>query len=164
MRALLAAMALMACATPVRAEDHLAPLAFLHGCWIGTFDGPQALRDERCFESTLNGHMLRDTHTVLGVGYGGETSYVWNAETQRIEVYYVANDGGLMTGRVERDADGVLWMREGRYVGADGGVQQLRSRWVRNGADAFTVVTEREENGVWAPLMTIAYERAHIGE
>lgn len=159
MRAMIAALALAACATPVAAEDRLAPLDFLGGCWIGTFEGPQALRDERCFERDLNGHRVHDTHTVVGVGYSGETSYVWNAETQRIELVYFANDGGQMTGRVVEEG-GQLWVQDGRYVGSDGAVQRLRSHWVRDGADAFTVVTERDENGVWAPMMRIAYVRA----
>lgn len=158
-RALALSFLLAACATSVRAEeDHLAPLAFLNGCWIGTFEGPQALHDERCFTTILNGHAVRDTHTVVGAGYGGETTYVWNAETQRIEVSYVANDGGLMLGRVEQGADGVLWMRDGRYVGADGRVLALRSRWERRG-DGFAVISEQERDGAWAPLMTITYVR-----
>lgn len=160
MRALLLALTLFGCATPARAEDALAPLAFLHGCWVGVFEGGQGLRDERCYAPVLEGRALRDVHTVVGAGYGGETTYVWNAETRRIEVSYIANDGGLMRGHVEADDAGVLWVRAARYVGADGRVQQLRSHWERAGADAFTVVTEREENGAWAPLMRIAYRRA----
>lgn len=158
-RALALSLALGACATSVRAEeDRLAPLGFLNGCWIGTFDGSQALQDERCYTTVLYGHMLRDTHTVVGAGYGGETTYVWNAETQRIEVSYVASDGGLMTGRVEQGADGVLWMHDGRYVGADGRVLALRSRWERRG-DGFVVISEQQRDGAWAPLMTITYAR-----
>ncbi len=158
MRALLAAIALAACATPALAEDHLAPLAFLNGCWIGTFDGPQRAQDERCFTTILDGHAVRDEHTVIGAGYGGETTYVWNAQTERIEVSYISNDGGLMFGRIEQDADGVLWLRDGRYVGADGAVLTLRSHWERQG-EGFAVVTEREEGGRWQPFMRISYVR-----
>jgi hypothetical protein len=154
----LLAIVLGACVSPARAEDHLAPLAFLEGCWIGAFEG-QELQDRRCFAAILNGHAVRDTHTVLGVGYGGETTYVWNAQTQRIEVSYLANDGGLMSGSVALDADGVLRMSDGRYVGADGEVLMLRSHWRRSG-EGFTVVTEQQRAGAWAPLMAITYVRA----
>lgn len=158
MRALLLALALAACATPAQAqEDRLAPLAFLHGCWTGVFDGPGNARDDRCFEPALDGRVLRDRHTVVGVGYGGETLYAWNAETQRIEVSYFANDGGLMTGRVAEEG-GVLSVLDARYVSPRGDVQSLRSRWVRT-ASGFVTETEREEGGVWRPLMRITYVR-----
>lgn len=162
-RAMFIALALCACATPAAAQDRLAPLAFLEGCWMGVFDGPGRQRDERCYVRDLNGRLLRDTHTVVGAGYGGVTSYVWNAEMQRIEVFYVANDGGLMTGHVAEEG-GVLGVRDARYVGADGHVLNLRSRWERTGAETFVVVTEREENGAWTPLMRISYERAPAGQ
>lgn len=158
MRTLLVALALLACAAPARAqEDRLAPLLFLNGCWTGTFEGG-SVRDDRCFEPMLDGRALRDRHTVVGVGYGGETIYAWNAETRRIEVTYFANDGGLMTGRVAEE-DGVLWMRDGRYVSPRGDVQNLRSRWVRT-AEGFVTETEREDGGEWRPLMRIRYVRA----
>lgn len=157
-RALALALALVAspaCAT-TPAEDRLAPLAFLEGCWTGTFEGA-ALRDERCYQRDLNGHVLRDVHTVVGAGYGGETLYAWNAETQRIEVMYYANDGGLMTGRVAEEG-GSLWVLDARYV-SESGVQHLRSRWVREG-EGFAVETDRFEDGAWVRFMRIDYVRA----
>jgi hypothetical protein len=80
-----------------------------------------------------------------------------NAETQRIEVSYFANDGGLMSGRVAEEG-GSLWVRDARYVG-ETGVQNLRSRWVRAG-DGFAVETDRLENGAWVRFMRIVYARA----
>lgn len=159
MRGLLTALALALVATPAMAQERLAPLAFLDGCWVGVFDGPQAQRDERCFTTILNGNAVRDTHTVVGAGDSGDTTYYWNGETRRIEVSYVSNDGGLMTGRVAEE-EGVLWVRDARYIGADGQVLNLRSRWLRESGDAFVVETEREENGVWSPFMRISYRRA----
>lgn len=158
-RALLCALALGACATPVAAQDRLAPLAFLEGCWVGTFEGSE-LRDERCYERDLNGHILRDVHSVVGTSYGGETIYAWNAETQRIEVRYYANDGGLMSGRVAEEG-GSLWVLDARYVG-ESGVQTLRSRWARSG-DGFAVETDRLENSAWVRFMRIVYARAGDG-
>ncbi len=159
-RALSLALALTACATPTQAEDELAPLGFLRGCWVGSFDSPDGLTDERCFESMQGGRYLRDTHTVRGTGYGGEAIYAWNAERHRIEVTYFASDGGLMTGVVGVETDGLLLMRDGRYVGPDGAVQMLRSRWLRNEGGGFTVETEREENGEWRQMMRIIYTPA----
>ena len=158
-RAICVALALIAapaCATETAVVDRLAPLAFLEGCWVGTFEGA-ALRDERCFERGLNGHILRDRHEVVGAGYGGETIYAWNAEAQRIDVMYYANDGGVMTGRVAEEG-GVLSVLDARYV-SESGVQNLRSRWVRSG-DGFAVETDRFESGAWVRFMRITYVRA----
>ena len=158
MRALLLAVLLSACATSARVEDPLAPLAFMQGCWIGSFDSPDGLQDERCYQRRDG--QVRDRHTVLGTGYGGETTYVWNAQTQRIEVTYVATDGSRMTGVVRVEEDGQLWLRDGRHVGPDGAVQMLRSRWIPNPGGGFTVDTQREEGGVWRQFMRITYVRA----
>lgn len=159
MRALALALALIstpACATETPPVDRLAPLAFLEGCWVGAFEGA-SLRDERCFERGLNGHILRDRHEVVGTGYGGETIYAWNAEAQRIDLTYYANDGSVMTGRVAEE-DGALSVLDARYI-SDSGVQILRSRWLRSG-DSFVVETDRFENGAWSRFMRISYVRA----
>jgi hypothetical protein len=159
MRALALSLMLAACATSARADEPLAPLAFLQGCWAGSFDSPGGLQDERCFEPMQGGRFVRDTHTVVGTGYGGESIYAWNAELRRIEVSYFAADGGLMSGVVAEESDG-LWLREGRYVGPDGAIQSLRSHWIRNDLDGFTVETHRLEDGEWRQLMRIIYVRA----
>lgn len=153
-------LALAMLSTPARAESELAPLAFLHGCWVGSFDSPDGLTDQRCFEPIMGGRFLRDTHSVVGAGYGGETIYAWNAERRRIEATYYASDGGLMTGVVADEGESGLWLREGRYVGANGALQHLRSRWIRDGNDSFTIETQREENGEWRQMSRIIYRRA----
>jgi hypothetical protein len=159
-RVLIAALALAACATPAQAQHHLEPFNGISGCYVGTFDGPEGLRDERCFERAFDGRVLRDRHTVVGAGYSGETLYAWNAETQRVEVMYYASDGGLMTGRVSEAPNGSLWLLDGRYVGGDGAVQSLRSRWIMNGEGGFVVETDRFEHGAWVRLMRISYVSA----
>ncbi|MEZ6023508.1 MAG: hypothetical protein R3C16_08910 [Hyphomonadaceae bacterium] len=165
MRALIAALALAACATPAasQAPSPLAPLAFLEGCWVGVFDGPNPARDERCYAWMHEGRQLRDTHEVIGAGYRGETIYAWDADAQQIVATYFASDGGYMTG-VAVEQGGALIMRDGRYVGADGHVLALRSRWLRQG-EGFVVETEqqREAGGDWRPLMRITYMRAEWG-
>ncbi|MBI1187223.1 MAG: hypothetical protein GC206_07820 [Alphaproteobacteria bacterium] len=145
--------------SPARAESHLDPLAFLHGCWNGAFAGVSALRDERCFTPMNNGAQVRDVHTVVGSSYGGETIYAWDGEQQRIVAIYYANDGGLMHASVRPTADG-LEFPDARHVGADGRVIQLRSRWTRLAEDRFRVISERMLDGAWAPFSDIEYVRA----
>jgi hypothetical protein len=162
-RTLLAAFVLCSATTAARAQPGpLAPLAFLEGCWIGTFDEPGAPRDERCFTFANGGRHLRDVHTVVDAGYSGETIYAWDAAARQIVVAYFANDGGLMHGVVSMSGE-TLSIPDARYVSPNGEVQHLRSRWVRQ-AEGFVTETEREEGGVWRPLMRITYARAHIGE
>ncbi|GAM99590.1 hypothetical protein U91I_03244 [alpha proteobacterium U9-1i] len=157
MRALLAALALAGCASVARADEPLAAMAFFEGCWVGAFEGAGELRDARCFSPMQGGKQWRDTHEVVGTGYGGETIYAWDADAGRIDIAYYANDGGLMRGAATSNAAG-FDVSDARYVGADGSVQRLRSRYVRT-TQGFETITEREEGGVWRPFMRIAYTR-----
>lgn len=156
MRALFAALALAGCASVARADEPLAAMVFFEGCWVGAFEGSE-IRDERCFTPMHGGRQWRDTHEVVATGYGGETIYAWDAAMHRIDIAYYANDGGLMRGAGTLTADGFA-LAEARYVGADGGEQSLRSRYVRVG-EGFEAITERAESGVWRPFMRITYRR-----
>lgn len=156
-RGVVAAVALAAFAVPAQAQTPLQAMAFLEGCWVGSFEGAD-LRDERCFTPMHGGNQWRDVHEVVGTGYGGETIYAWDAEAGQIVATYYASDGALMRGVVTTE-EGVLVMRDGRYVSPSGEVQHLRSRWIRQG-DGFVTETERLEEGGWRPFMRIVFERA----
>lgn len=158
MRAFLMALALAACASPARAQNQLDAFQALEGCWTGVFAGNAELRDSRCFMQVNFGRQWRDVHTVEGTGYGGVTMYAWDAELRRIDVVYYASDGALMRGYAVAE-NGGLTFPEARYIGADGQVQQLRSRWRFTGDAAFEVVSERFQDGAWIELMRINYAR-----
>lgn len=161
-RALLLVAALIA--TPASAQTQanpLAPLDFLHGCWRGTFAGASGLTDEHCFTPMLGGRYLRDTHAVRGdaSGYAGESIYAFDYEAQRITYSYYASDGGMSRGTVDVTPDGLAFPAD-RYVGGDGGVLNMRSRWVKDGPDRFTAITEARDGDVWRASMRIAFVRA----
>jgi len=158
MRALLLALALIGCATPARAQDQMSPFAPLIGCWRGAFDGQTSVHDERCFEPMLGGRYVRDTHNVRPTAYGGESIYFFDPGARSLAYAYYAADGAISSGRVHTE-EGALVFEPGEYVGADGARMRLRARWSFDGADRYVAVTEREENGVWLPLMRISYER-----
>lgn len=158
MRALLLALLLTACATSARAEPLRDALQAFDGCWTGAFAGSER-RDIRCLTQLNAGQQWKDEHTVEGAGYGGMSIYAWDPELQRIDLTYYASDGALMRGYAVAQPDGLLFP-DARYIGADGVVQHLRSRWRITGADAFEAVTEREQGGVWSELMRITYVRA----
>ena len=156
-RAALLALLLSACAS-VGASARLEPLAFLEGCWIGSFAANPELKDERCFVFEESRNRMRDTHTVVGTGYSGETIYAWDEAASRIGVVYRSSAGGVMTGSVQAGEGGIV-IPDVRHVGADGAVQELRSHWRRESAERFTVITDRRENGAWREFMRIVYER-----
>lgn len=157
MRALLLAFVLGACSTP--APDTQTALAPLMGCWSGTFQGQSGISDERCFEPLAGGHVV-DRHEVVPTTYSGETTYHYDDAQREIVFAYAASDGGRSNGVVDPQADGSLVFPPHTYRGADGAEQRLRSTWRLDGADRWSAVSEREEGGVWRPLMTISYARA----
>jgi hypothetical protein len=157
------ALAVLAWAAPAQAANQLDVFRALEGCWVGTFEDANGLQDERCFTPMQSGKQWRDVHAVVGVGYGGETIYAFDAEADRIVVTYYANDGGLMRGHADV-VDGGVDFPDARYVGADGAVQDLRSRWHLMGADRFDIATERREGGVWRLFMRLSYRRAAAPE
>lgn len=158
MRALALSLLLAACATSARADDQMAPLAPLVGCWRGAFEGNGEIHDERCFEPMLQGRYVRDTHFVRPTTYGGETIYFTDAQRGGLAFTYYASDGGMSSGTV-RAEEGALVFDAHIYVGADGAAQHLRSRWTIQAPDVFVVMSEREVDGAWQPWGRITYTR-----
>lgn len=160
MRALIVALALAACAAPARAEggtqDAMAVLAPLMGCWRGAFESNAEIHDERCFEPMLGGRYVRDTHFVRPTAYSGETIYFADAATGTLAFIYFASDGGISRGGV-RAEEGALVFDDQTYVGADGRVLRMRSRWTIESADRFVASTEVERDGAWRPWGRITY-------
>lgn len=152
----MAALALAACSTASRVDAPLDVFREIEGCWVGTFEGGNGLQDQRCIAPLAGGRWL-DTHQVIGAGYGGDTVYAWDAASERIVVDYTANDGGRMSSHGDV-VDGGIDFPDATYVGADGEIQALRSRWRFEG-DRLEVATERLENGAWVAFMRITYQR-----
>lgn len=159
MRAILCALALAACATPAQADDHMAPLAPFMGCWRGTFEHNDAIRDEVCFTPMLGGAYVRDTHAVRPTDYAGESVFYYDVAAQRLAVTYYAGGGGMSSGSVESE-QGALVFAPYTFVNADGATMRLRGAWRFEGADRYVATSEREEGGRWVPFMRITYVRA----
>ncbi len=136
----------------------MAPFAPLLGCWRGAFEGSADIHDERCFEPMLGGRYVRDVHYVRPTTYSGETIYFFDAQRGSLAFAYYASDGGMSSGGVRAEPD-VLVFDAQTYVGADGQTQQMRSRWVFDGADRFVATTEVERDGAWRPWGVIRYAR-----
>lgn len=152
-------LALAACATGARAEDAMAPFAPLMGCWRGAFESQPDIYDERCFTPMLGGRFVRDVHYVRPTAYAGETIYVADAQAGGFGFTYYAGNGGVARG-AGRAIEGGGAFDPHSFVGADGGVQRLRSTWLFEGPDRFVAVSEREQDGEWRPWGRIVYTRA----
>jgi hypothetical protein len=165
-----AAAALLATLTAA-AEDSasrppLEPLSFLAGhCWKGVFPGTK-ISDEHCFSWVYHGKFLRDRHVVrAGPGArdpgaqerGGETIYLWDSKAREIEYLYIESDGGYLRGSVSGDGT-TLNFPESIYT-EDGQEQGVRSRWQRDGDDAYDVVTEFRKGAEWAPGFRVHMQR-----
>jgi hypothetical protein len=139
--------------------DPLEPLAWLaDSCWMGTFANGQT-KDLVCYEWMLGGKFLRSRHRVIGGAgpYSGETILARNPSSGKLEFTYFNSPGGIIRGEIEPTADGLLFPSERVEMG--GQPYELRSVWRREGEDRYLAVTERLEEGVWRPFMTISFVR-----
>jgi hypothetical protein len=161
-RAFFLAAVLFATAASAQTQANpLAPLDFLRGCWRGTFANAPGLTDEHCFAPMLGGRYLRDTHAVRGdaSGYAGESIYAFDYEVRRITHTYYAVDGGTSRGFVDVTPEGLSFPAD-RYVGGDGVVLNMRTRWVKDGPARFTTITEVQNGAAWTEFMRMTFVRA----
>ncbi|MBS0378943.1 MAG: hypothetical protein JSS29_10700 [Proteobacteria bacterium] len=148
-------------AQSLEAAPPYAPLAFLAGsCWKGTFP-KSTVTDEHCFSWIYGGRFLRDRHVVHREGKPddrGESVYVWDAVRHELRYLYIESAGGFAEGTVTAE-DGVLVFPATRYT--EGGEDQTyRSRWRRQGPDAYEVVTEFKAGEAWQPGLTVRMVRS----
>ena len=152
--ALLAAMARAAGDAP---SSPYQPLSFLVGhCWKGTFpDGK--MTDEHCFSWIYGGKFVRDEHVVRrGEGHAdgfGESIYLWDAASGRLEYLYIESAGGYSRGTVSVDGDALVFPPTSYRE--NGQEQVYRSRWQHSGTDAYDVVTEFQAKERWVPGFTV---------
>jgi hypothetical protein len=142
------------------APDPYQPLAFLVGhCWKGSFqDG--AATDEHCFSWIYGGKFVRDEHIVQRAGRPdgfGESIYLWDASSQRLEYLYIESDGGFSRGTLQGEG-GQLVFPPTSYVDK-GKTQTYRSRWQPAGADAYDVVTEFQVEDRWVPGFSLHMQK-----
>ena len=140
------------------------PLAFLADhCWKGAFPGGGT--DEHCFTWVYDGKFLRDRHIVRSKGKPdalGESIYFWNSAAKQLEYLYIENDGGFSRGPVAIDNEGLLFP-DTRFV-ENGKTVVYRSRWQRNGATAYDVVTEFKSKDGWVPGFKVHMEQGGAPE
>lgn len=167
MRAAALLLSLLAAPAAAAEPNPLAPMDFLVGsCWDGTFADPGAgmgKKDVRCFTRMYGGKYVRDVHQVDRGPYGGETIYAWDPTARRIAYTDYASDGGVSRGTMEA-RDGGLVFGDAHYKGPDGKDIMLRSLWLRDGADAYTAVTQQKVGDGWRDMMKITFKRLPTSE
>jgi hypothetical protein len=126
------------------------PLAFLAGhCWRGELPAGRGV-DTHCFSFIYGKSFVRDTHTVHAEShpdYLGESIYFWDGTSKKLKYLYVESDGGSSEGVVD-NADDALVFPATDYQD-DGKTQTYRSRWAKNGSDAYDVLTEFKKGDAW---------------
>jgi hypothetical protein len=136
------------------------PLAFLADhCWKGAF--PDGRTDEHCFSWIYDGKFLRDRHTVRAEGKPdalGESIYFWDSSARRLEYLYIESDGGFSRGPVSIDNEALVF--PDTSFAEKGKTMVYRSRWQRNGATAYDVVTEFKSKDGWAPGFKIHMQQS----
>jgi hypothetical protein len=147
---LLLAVALQSAATPAL-NPELQSLAFLAGfCWRGTFANRPGETDTHCFTPMLGGRFLRDVHVVEGAAapYSGETVYRLDRDSGEIRFHYYSSEGFTSSGAARPTETGIEFPEE-TYRGTDGQMT-VRSRWTRDGPDAYHVISESLlRDGTW---------------
>ena len=135
------------------------PLAYLADhCWKGAFPGGGT--DEHCFTWIYDGKFLRDRHTVRAAGKPdalGESIYFWDSAAKRLEYLYFESEGGVSRGPVVVDNEGLLFP-DTSFV-ENGKTVVYRSRWQRDGAAAYDVVTEFKGKDGWVPGFKVHMEQ-----
>ena len=132
------------------APSPYAPLDFLSGhCWKGELPGGRGT-DTHCFSHIYGQNFVRDTHAVRAKShpdYLGESIYFWDGTSKKLKYLYVESDGGSSEGIVD-SVDDALVFPATEYQ-QDGKTQTYRSRWKKNGADAYDVLTEFKKGDEW---------------
>ena len=103
---------------------------------------------------------MRDVHTVRAAShpdYRGESIYYWDSIAKQLKYLYVESNGGS-SGGVVSSSDGALVFPATDYQ-QDGKTQTYRSRWKKNGADAYDVVTEFKQGDAWTPGWSVHMEK-----
>jgi len=103
-----------------------------------------------CFSWVYGGKFLRDNHTVHGAGhedYRGESIYYLDPATHRLRYLYIESAGGSSLGTVEASGDTLVFPDTSYQEG--GHTQVYRSRWQKNGIDAYDVITEFKNEDEW---------------
>jgi len=153
---LLLSSAAIAQAAPAEA---LKPMAFLAGhCWKGEFpDGKQT--DEHCFQWALDGHALRDVHTVRTPGkpdYVGETLYYYDSAAKVVAYLYVENSGGFSHGTMKPSANG-LEFPEAKYING-AMVLPYRGQWTI-ATDSYEAFSEMYVKDKWITQFKMVLKR-----
>jgi hypothetical protein len=97
-----------------------------------------------------DGKFLRDRHTLRAEGRPdalGESIYFWNSSARQLEYLYIESNGGFSPGPVSMDKDALVFPNAS-FV-ENGKTMVYRSRWERNGTDAYDVVTEFQAKDNW---------------
>jgi hypothetical protein len=145
-------------------ESPLAPLASLvGGVWVGDVPVPKdaaPLKLEARFAWTENRQGVSfDSVFVRGDKRAPYTSglYAWDGGKGKIMIFYVSNDGDLTEGVITPDHGALL--NDLKVTEPSGKTYPVQVRLTMVGTDVFTNEIFVQKDGVWAPFVTVRYQR-----
>ncbi len=137
-----------------------APLDVLVGhCWKGMLPGDRG-EDTHCFTHIYGDRFVRDVHVVRAAShpdYRGESIYYWDGVSKQLKYLYVESDGGSSGGSVSQDGE-LLVFPAAEYQ-QDGKSLTYRSRWKKNGAASYDVITEFKNGDNWTLGWSVHMEK-----
>jgi hypothetical protein len=147
-------------------NPHLEPLRPLLGkTWKGVFDGSKPDKptvDIARWERALNGQAVRLFHSINQGVYGGETLFIWNEKSQKIEFFYFTTANYMTTGTLEV-RNGKIDTHE-TVKGDASGITEVRATTEILPGNKFHVKAEYLKNGEWALGHEVTYEEDPHGE
>jgi hypothetical protein len=147
-------------------NPHLEPLRPLLGkTWKGVFDGSKPEKptiDVARWERALNGQAVRLLHSINQGVYGGETMFVWNDKSQKVEFFYFTTANYLTTGTLELK-NGTIETHE-TIKGDAGGITEVRATTEILPEGKFHVKAEYLKNGEWALGHEVTYKEDPTSE
>jgi hypothetical protein len=151
-------------ATPAKeqAPDPLAPIAWLVG---GTWSTDVKDATDGHMVHVVNRPAWSDNHQaiIFNVTFDGKPHYygfyAYNPVTKQIDFYYTSSGGELTTGHATQEAGSKTLRQEFDILHVNGTAGHLRSTIEREGKDAYWLTVFTSNDGTWAQLFRIRYDR-----
>jgi hypothetical protein len=103
---------------------------------------------------------MRGTIKVVHEGrpaedFEGDSVYAWNAQANRVQYTFWADDGSYGTGEMYAEGDYLIWPPAN--PDSPGAIRLL---WTRIDADSFLVTRERRDGKAWTKFFEVTYRRS----
>ena len=149
-------------ATTIDANAVLAPVSWLvGGTWVTDIKDPSSgsvTHVENHIKWAPN-HQAIEFNTDFNGKPHYNGFYAYNPATKTIGFYYTNSEGQFTIGTATPDADGKTLRQDFEVTEPNGKTNHVRSTVVRDGDNAYWFTVFLQQNGDWAQIFKIRYER-----